>query len=81
MNTAPRLPILLCCSLALLVTVLFLMSGCERQPEAAVTDKINNVSIAKIDGCEYLKNEFVMTGGYGVVFTHKGNCNNPIHAK
>ena len=59
--------------------IVILLGGCDRQAEPVVTDKVNNVPIVRIDGCEYLKNEIVMPTGYGVVFTHKGNCNNPIH--
>lgn len=65
--------------ISLLIFSALLLSGCD--PDPPITSKSGAVVFVRIEGCEYLKNEFVMTSGYGVVYTHKGNCNNPIHSK
>jgi hypothetical protein len=40
----------------------------------------NDLSIVKIDGCEYLIYEHSARSNQGFGFmSHKGNCSNPIH--
>jgi len=42
----------------------------------SLTSEGEKVKIVTIDGCEYIKNN---THGWKKVYTHKGNCKNPIH--
>lgn len=42
----------------------------------SVTSGTTTFYIVKIGDCEYV--EYVLVGG-GVIFTHKGDCSNPIH--
>lgn len=69
--------------LTLLMAITLLLSGCfvdESKPYVTVpigqgeVSKLN-YTIITVDGCEYVY------FGYGgaVVFTHKGDCKNPIH--
>ena len=37
-------------------------------------------AIKVIDGCEYIETTTATGNGPIVTLTHKGNCNNPIHA-
>ena len=39
-------------------------------------DGVGELTVVKIDGCEYFQN-YTRDGHY--VYTHKGNCTNPIH--
>lgn len=63
------------------VVCAFLVIGCifalsidsVNQPQAQVVD---GMVIKRIDGCQYLIN-YVYRGNE--VYTHKGNCDNPIH--
>ena len=62
--------------------IMTLMVGCsERQKQKEVgvynVDTLNsNYSIYIIDSCEYI----IFYGGSSTWGSHKGNCNNPIHA-
>jgi hypothetical protein len=59
-----------------------LAGACDEAPlqqEARVRARRQGVpqySVILIEGCEYLRQE--TSNGYPV-FTHKGNCRNPIH--
>ncbi len=39
----------------------------------------NDVVIVRIDGCQYLKCTIYGYATLSYVYTHKGNCDNPIH--
>jgi hypothetical protein len=68
----------------ILATLLIgMVSGCE---EPTTTPKstphkvkigvdVKELSVVKIEGCEY----FLATFDRSAMFTHKGNCKNPIH--
>ena len=56
----------------LLVLLLF---SCDDNGNAITGEK--NYSIEIIDDCEYIRKYDGYNMGYS--FTHKGNCNNPIH--
>lgn len=66
--------------LLLFITILFTV-GCknnidyEKMRRDEYQNDLNNTAIVHREGCEYLLN----TTTYGDVFTHKGNCTNPIH--
>ena len=64
--------------------IIILMVSCNSIPsvESKKTDHRlegyhTNLKVVRIENCEY----FVCGSGYGSVFTHKGNCSNPIHTK
>lgn len=52
-----------------ILTITLLMSGCE---ETTTVEK---------EGCQYYKTISFGGQSYTVNYTHKGNCNNPIHFK
>lgn len=63
--------------LSLLLIVCFLC-GCGNNPtqQPIINSNENSiVGIIVIEGCQYLKVNAYMSYS----FTHKGNCNNPIH--
>lgn len=61
----------------LLISLLAMMAmGCENAPMNNSLSPKSNYSIVKIEGCEYLECD-TYAGHY--VYTHKGNCSNPIH--
>ena len=68
-------------TLTLLISSMFII-GCSERRESKVginvgDNPINiNFQVIKMDGCEYVY--YGMGTNYGL-FTHKGNCNNPIH--
>tara|TARA_R110000868_G_scaffold322731_1_gene583682 strand:+ start:285 stop:491 length:207 start_codon:yes stop_codon:yes gene_type:complete len=55
--------------------------GCSKVDENRDRDRVDylkrSVEIVSIDSCEYIWLDW----GYATCFTHKGNCNNPIHYK
>ena len=64
--------------------ILLLMASCSSGPvldskktEHRLEGYDTNLKVVRIENCEY----FVGGSGYGSVFTHKGNCSNPIHTK
>lgn len=61
------------------VIILALVS-CEKYAESRNTSVslgyTTPLQVIKIHGCQYLFGDW----GYATVLTHKGNCNNPIHA-
>ena len=63
------------------VTVLmsvFLLVSCQTTiKEEPTGDKFNgrDITVYTYDGCEYIYVNF----GYAKLFTHKGDCKNPIH--
>jgi hypothetical protein len=60
------------------IIVCCLFSCTENGSGNAVTGE-TKYTIEIIDGCEYLKRYEGYQSGYS--FSHKGNCNNPIHYK
>jgi len=52
----------------LMILLVFLLSSCLKGKEVPLT--------VNIEGCEYFENK---THGPNFVYTHKGNCKNPIH--
>ena len=65
------------------LAIMTLMLGCsgrQKQKEVGVynvdTLSHSNYSIYIIDSCEYV----IFYGGSSTWGSHKGNCNNPIHA-
>lgn len=63
----------------------FVFVSCENKPPSQY-DEINaeleqtqglGTQIVKVRGCEYIKSHVYL----GRVFTHCGDCNNPIHNK
>jgi len=53
--------------------VCFFLVGCSQK---SLQDELNETSIIKLDGCEYLA---CRTHAGWMVYTHKGDCSNPIH--
>lgn len=54
--------------------VIGMLTGCEdnnitRQRE------VNSLCVVNLEGCEYI----VSPNGHGSLYSHKGNCKNPIH--
>ena len=54
--------------------VVHMITGCEDNEI-----QVKSLQVVERDGCEYLVNELVCPNGYGTIFSHKGNCKNPIH--
>lgn len=74
-----------CALLGVALTVLILVTGCGKSGDKNFGDNTYRISndpktfdVIIIDGCEYIYRE---NNGYqqGPIFTHKGNCKNPIH--
>jgi hypothetical protein len=61
---------LLIIALGLIVTIAILTSSCRTLKVGSVDFKV-----LTIDGCQYI----YRNSGEGCMFSHKGNCNNPIH--
>lgn len=64
--------------------IILLMVSCSSTPtldskktEHRLEGYDTPLRVVRIEDCEY----FVGGSGYGSVFTHKGNCSNPIHTK
>lgn len=59
--------------------ILFFLVSCEIKEEAQVLTEESNggkiFPIDKIGACEYI----VSNNAYGKLYSHKGDCNNPIH--
>lgn len=55
------------------------MMGCTKTNKNAILHHVdvfvNPLQELQVDGCTYLFKEH----DRGAIFTHKGNCNNPIH--
>lgn len=62
--------------------MLLALVSCEHHNDVkSITTPINlgyttPLQVIKIDGCQYLFGDW----GNATTLTHKGNCNNPIHA-
>ena len=41
----------------------------------------SNLKIVEYDGCEYFTNEIYIVPFFYNIYTHKGNCKNPIHSR
>jgi hypothetical protein len=61
---------LLIMALGAILAVAILTSSCRMLKVGSVEFKV-----LTIDGCQYI----YRNSGEGCMFTHKGNCNNPIH--
>ena len=67
----------------LLITVMLItLASCEQEIENSKQTStsfghITPLQIVEVDNCQYLYGDW----GYETVFTHKGNCTNPIHYK
>ena len=64
----------------LLLAIILLVScgqpTVEKKPTTYVVDAVHPaLQLISIDSCEYLYGDW----GNATVFTHKGNCTNPIH--
>lgn len=71
-------------SIKKLIPMIIIMLSCNSTPELESKPTEHRLygfdtplRIVRIEDCEY----FVGGSGYGSVFTHKGNCSNPIHTK
>lgn len=60
----------------LIILALIFVVGCGIHNQEHDINESPNVTIVTIDGCEYLK---CVTDKWLYVYTHKGNCRNPIH--
>jgi len=64
---------------SLLIVLLFLVACDAESIQNSMTehyqDKVENCIVVTRDGCEYL----VFYSGREGHFSHKGDCNNPIH--
>jgi hypothetical protein len=62
----------------ILFTIVIGLVGCvatdDHEGVAVIENTGENISTVVIDGCEYIKSPV-----YGGVYSHKGNCKNPIH--
>ena len=56
--------------------IIILFSSCRTEEDIENINKyIPKYIIIKIDGCEYLRNDYE----HATFLTHKGNCSNTIH--
>lgn len=64
-------------AITVLMLSTFLLSCEDRMPEEQieVTSTMSGGEIVKIRKCEYIKSHVYL----GWVYTHTGDCNNPIH--
>lgn len=67
-----------------MIPMIIIMLSCNSTPELESKPTDHRLygsdaplRVVRIEDCEY----FVGSSGYGSVFTHKGNCSNPIHTK
>lgn len=72
------------CIVVIVIMLFFIGRGSDREVYSKATDKVprtikssdnQELSIIKIGNCEYIRSE--VYAGYS--YTHKGDCNNPIH--
>lgn len=63
-----------------IAVMLLTFASCEKNVESINTSVslgyTTDLQVIKIYGCQYLFGDW----GNATVLTHKGNCNNPIHA-
>lgn len=56
---------------------------CEKFPDdkdcKQQAQNSKEIEIIRFDGCEYLKHSIEIKNVSYFVYTHKGNCDNPIH--
>jgi transcriptional regulator with XRE-family HTH domain len=71
-------------SIKKMIPMIIIMLSCNSTPELESKPTDHRLygsdaplRVVRIEDCEY----FVGSSGYGSVFTHKGNCSNPIHTK
>ena len=58
----------------------FALASCEtpkHSEESVLNDLIGGGQMVKVRGCEYIKSHVYL----GSVYTHCGDCSNPIHKK
>ncbi len=61
------------------IPALLILAGCNANgPQQS--GEVNGIKVVRIDGCQYLECS-VIGQSFGTIYTHKGNCDNPIHAK
>lgn len=70
-------------ALLVIIAIFFLAAQCQDEAIGQPEPKIPDFKTVKIDSCQYLFYERGNEGygGYVIVLTHKGNCNNSIHNK
>lgn len=51
------------------------IGGVNQRKKVIKEGRIDNM-ITVIEGCQYIRNP---SYGGSIIYTHKGNCNNPIH--
>lgn len=63
-------------TLIILLAVLFVGCTSDTEYKRGIETHFNEEFVVQREGCEYFVNR---TYGFSRVYTHKGNCINPIH--